>query len=179
MGGFLCERTTGDGSFHWSNCYYELWIRVLAGSDCLKLTWWICFLQTHIFWLHKTLTDGLEWCGLLWCFYQLFGLSFWRHLFTAEHPLLSKWCNVTFLQIWWRNNFIYILYVLRVSTFNALAKCSPLYLHICVSRRIYIFAVCQQDELIQLQLWATSICLLVFIEIIVCAINLEMWQCTL
>ncbi len=22
--------------------------------------------------------------GLLWCFYQLFGLSFWRHPFTAE-----------------------------------------------------------------------------------------------
>ncbi len=28
-------------------------------------------------------------CGLLRCFYQLFGLSFWRHPFTAEHPLLS------------------------------------------------------------------------------------------
>ncbi len=36
---------------------------------------------------------------LLWSFYQLFGLSFWRHPFTAEDPLLSKWCNVTFLQI--------------------------------------------------------------------------------
>ncbi len=35
-------------------------------------------------------------CGLLWCFYQLFGLSFWRHPFTAEDPL------VIFLQIWWR-----------------------------------------------------------------------------
>ncbi len=35
---------------------------------------------------------GVVWitCGLLWCFYQLFGLSFWRHPFTAEHPLLSK-----------------------------------------------------------------------------------------
>ncbi len=30
-------------------------------------------------------------CGLLWCFYQLFGLSFWRHPFTAEDPLVSKW----------------------------------------------------------------------------------------
>ncbi len=38
-------------------------------------------------------------CGLLWCFYQLFGLSFWRHPFTAEDPLVSKWWNVTFLQI--------------------------------------------------------------------------------
>ncbi len=45
------------------------------------------------------LIDGLEWCGLLWCFYQLFGLSFWRHPFTAEDPLVSKWWNDTFLQI--------------------------------------------------------------------------------
>ncbi len=44
---------------------------------------------------------GVVWitCGLLWCFYQLFGLSFWRHPFTAEHPLLSKWWHAAFLQI--------------------------------------------------------------------------------
>ncbi len=36
--------------------------------------------------------------GLLWCFYQLFGLSFWRHPFTAEDPFVSKWCNATVLQ---------------------------------------------------------------------------------
>ncbi len=41
-------------------------------------------------------------------FNQPFGLSFWRHPFTTEHPLLSKWCNATFLQIWWRNKLIYI-----------------------------------------------------------------------
>ncbi len=40
----------------------------------------------------------MDWSGL-WCFYQLFRLSFWRHPFTAEDPLLSKWCNATFLQI--------------------------------------------------------------------------------
>ncbi len=36
---------------------------------------------------------GVVWitCELLWCFYQLFGLSFWRHPFTAEHPLLRQW----------------------------------------------------------------------------------------
>ncbi len=39
--------------------------------------------------LHMMLIDGLEWCGLLWCFYQLFGLSFWWHPFTAEDPLVS------------------------------------------------------------------------------------------
>ncbi len=44
---------------------------------------------------------GVVWitCGLLWWFYQLFGLSFWRHPFTAEDPLVSKWCNSKFLQI--------------------------------------------------------------------------------
>ncbi len=37
-------------------------------------------------------------CQLLWCFYQVSELSFWRHPFTAENQLLSIWCNVTFLQ---------------------------------------------------------------------------------
>ncbi len=55
--------------------------------------------QTLSFWLLKMLIAGLEWSGLLWCIYQLFGLSFWRHPFTAEDPLVSKWCNATFLQI--------------------------------------------------------------------------------
>ncbi len=36
----------------------------------------------------------------MWCSYQLLELSFWRHPFTAEDPLLSKWCNATFLQIY-------------------------------------------------------------------------------
>ncbi len=38
-------------------------------------------------------------CGLLWCICQLFGLSFWWHPFTAENPLVSKWCNAKVLQI--------------------------------------------------------------------------------
>ncbi len=61
---------------------------------------------------------GVVWiaCGLLWCFYQLFGLSFWRHPFTAEDPLVSKWWNAMFL-IW--NKLIYILDSLRVSAFSA------------------------------------------------------------
>ncbi len=35
--------------------------------------------------------------GLLWCFYQLFGLSFWRHPFTAEDPLLRQWCDAVLM----------------------------------------------------------------------------------
>ncbi len=38
------------------------------------------------------------WTGLLLCFYQLFGLSFWRHPFTAEDPLACKSCNAKFIQ---------------------------------------------------------------------------------
>ncbi len=85
ISGFCCERTTGDQLFY-----------INYGLN--KMAWWICFLQTHSLLLHKMLTDGLEWCGL-WCFYQLFGLSFWRHPFTEEDPLVSKWYNAKFLQI--------------------------------------------------------------------------------
>ncbi len=77
--------------FHWRKHYYGLWI-----MDFMTIT-----------------------CGLLWCFYQLFGLSFWRHPFTAEHPLLRHWCRDTFLQTWWRNKLIYILDGLSVGTFLA------------------------------------------------------------
>ncbi len=65
------------------------------------------------------LTDGLKWCGLLWCFYQLFGLSFWRHPFTAEHPLLRQWDTDEVLQIWWRKKLIYISDGLRESKYLA------------------------------------------------------------
>ncbi len=41
--------------------------------------------------------------------------SFWRHPFTAEHPLMRHWCSATFLQTWWRNKLIYISDELRVS----------------------------------------------------------------
>ncbi len=57
-------------------------------------------------------------CGLLWCFYQLFGLSFWRHPFTAGDPLVCNWCNAKFIKIWWWNKLIYILDGLRVSAFS-------------------------------------------------------------
>ncbi len=79
------------------------------------------FVSYKHFSLPKMLIDGMERCGLLWCFYQLFGLSFWRHPFTAEDPLVTKWFYATFLQIcfWWRNKLMFILDGLRVSTFSA------------------------------------------------------------
>ncbi len=44
------------------------------------------FLQTHSFLLCKMLIAGLKSRGLL---YQLFGLLFWWHPFTADDPLVS------------------------------------------------------------------------------------------
>ncbi len=51
----------------------------------VKMSWWICL--TSIFSPHKMLIDGLESCGLLWRFYQLFGLSFWRHPFRGANDV--------------------------------------------------------------------------------------------
>ncbi len=116
-GWILMWETTGDALFHWRKRHYGLWTHILAGSNGLKIKT-SCFLQTQVLAsLDINWWTGVVWmtCGLLWCFYQLFGLSFWRHPFTAEHPLLRHWCNATFLQIWWRNKPIYILDDLRVS----------------------------------------------------------------
>ncbi len=64
-----------------------LWILDRCGSLKLKQLSDGFIPYKHSFSLHKTLIVVLEWCGVLWCFYQLFGLSFWRHPFTAEYPL--------------------------------------------------------------------------------------------
>ncbi len=99
--GFWRERTTGDGLFHRRKLCYRLWIYILARSDDLKLklSYWFFF-----FFLNMQLftSQDVKTCVLLWCFY-LFGLSFWRHPFTAEHQLVSKWGNARILQIWRRN----------------------------------------------------------------------------
>ncbi len=56
----------------------------------------------------NTLIYGQITCGLSWCLFKLFGLSYWRHPFTAEDPLVSKWCNSEFLQNIWLNKLITI-----------------------------------------------------------------------
>ncbi len=52
----------------------------------------------------------MDWSHVEYCdvFYQLFGLSFWRHPFTAEDLLISQWCNAKFLHIFftWRSKVI-------------------------------------------------------------------------
>ncbi len=93
------------------------WHRLLAIVKAFKLIqrrW-----STLSFSFHNTLIDGLKSCGFLSCFYQLLGLSFWRHPFTVKDPLVSKWCNTKFLQIYSNEETnIYILNGLRVCTFS-------------------------------------------------------------
>ncbi len=100
--------------FHWRKRYYGLWTHILV-KNILMLDLFQLLSSPDVNWW-----TGVVWitCGLLWCFYQLFGLSFWRHPFTAEHPLLRHWCRDTFLQIWWRNKLIYISEGLRTSQSN-------------------------------------------------------------
>ncbi len=57
------------------------------------------FITNISFSLYKMLIDGLKSCELLLCFYQQFGLLFWWHPFTAEDPLVSKWCHAILSKI--------------------------------------------------------------------------------
>ncbi len=116
-GGFWCGRTTKDGLFHWRKCYYELWTHALARSNGFnkKKNILMVYFVTNMKFVASQ--DINWWTGVVWII-VMFGLSFWRHPFTAEDPLVDKWCNATFLQMRWRNKLIYILDGLRGS------KCS-------------------------------------------------------
>ncbi len=59
----------------------------------------ICFLQAFFFSLLETLINGcVDYLWIIVMFYQLFGLAFWRHPFTAV-ALVRNCCNAKFLQI--------------------------------------------------------------------------------
>ncbi len=81
-----------------------LWIQILAKS----------VLMTDLFQLLSS--PDVNWWTVDYCDVFI-RLSFWRHPFTSEHPLLRHWCRDTFLQTWWRNKLILILDGLWVSTF--------------------------------------------------------------
>ncbi len=107
---FLPDQTRS--LFHWRKHYYGLFCPETT-TKCLNDE----FVTTLI-----DLWDINWWTGVVWIivmFHQMFGLSFWRHPFTAEHPLLRHWCRDTFLQTWWRNKLILISYGLSMSTFSA------------------------------------------------------------
>ncbi len=95
--------TTGDGLFFSLLEEVLLWI---MDSHFSQKQWFEVknILMMDLFLLSSQDVNwwtGVVWIiyGLLWCFYQLFGLSFWRHPFTAEDPLMREWWNATFLQI--------------------------------------------------------------------------------
>ncbi len=101
----------------WMMDFFLTNMQLLASQD---VNWW-----TGVVWIT---------CGLLWCFYQLFELSFWRHPFTAEDLLVSKQWNATLLykncklhtMTWYLHNFnlpyfVYLLaYLMDIVIFLAL-----------------------------------------------------------
>ncbi len=62
----------------------------------------------------------MDWSDVDYCdvFISCFDL-FWRHPFTAEDPLVSNWCNATFLQNCLDEETNYILDGLIVSKFSS------------------------------------------------------------
>ncbi len=71
-----------DGLFHWRKSYNGLWTEAKVYSENGFVSYK----------LYKTLIDGLYYylILLLVCFYQLLGLSFWRHPFTAEDLVIGE-----------------------------------------------------------------------------------------
>ncbi len=102
-------------------CTKNLYFRQNQQFDDKMSWWWICFLQPNSILVHKMWIDGLNWitCGLLWCFYQPFGLSIWRHPFTAEDLLVSNNVMLHFSKSVLMKKQIYILDSLRMSIFSA------------------------------------------------------------
>ncbi len=90
-------------SFHFHSLIFSL-----LASDKMTFS-----LEKAILWM-----EDFEW-WIEWSFYHLFDLSFLQNPFTAEDPLIRKWCNAKFLQICfrWINK---PLDGLRVSTFSFL-----------------------------------------------------------
>ncbi len=60
------------------------------------------------------------WSGVDYCDVFISCLdSFWRHPFTVEHPLVSKWYISPNL-FCWRNKLLFVLGDLRVNTFSGI-----------------------------------------------------------
>ncbi len=88
---------TGGG---WGETPPHMIVKRFGCTAIHKKALYKCIIHSFITWW-----TGVVWitCGLLWCFYKLFGLSFWRHPFTAEDPLVNKWWNATFLHRFHKN----------------------------------------------------------------------------
>ncbi len=94
-------------------------------------------ISIDVYYKHSDIVGYLQ---IIVMFYQLFGLSFWRHPFTAEDPLVSKWCDGKFIQICsdeetntstsclvWESTFSTFLYELFLLIVNIIAHINLLH----------------------------------------------------
>ncbi len=69
-----------------------------GGSSIMGYGLFLLWCYKHTFRLIRH--ELMDWRGVDYCDVFISSLdSFWRHPFTAEDPLVSKWYNATFLQI--------------------------------------------------------------------------------
>ncbi len=97
----------------------------------------------------------MDWTGVDYCDVFI-RLSFWRHPFTAEHPLMKHWCRGTFPQR--RNKLILIWDGLRVSTFSFSQRFSEYIYLYCIAK---LFVVVITDSVSQM----TSIAIMLYLPI--------------
>ncbi len=69
-----------------------------------NILWWICSLQTHSFCLLKMLTDGLDWCGLLVDYCDVF-ISCLDSYSDGTHSLQSIHCWVNDVMLYFSKSF--------------------------------------------------------------------------
>ncbi len=113
-------------------CYYLLWMHILARSDDLKLK---CLnggfanYKHTVFLLHKMLIDGLEWCGLLVDYCDVFISCLDSHSDgTHSLQMIHWWASDAMLDfsksvlMKKQTHLLYILDGLRVRTFSESKK---------------------------------------------------------
>ncbi len=107
-----CKMSMNELAFPVSHVCMHMWIDIKEAQSLVVafFDWKGCLTNM------QSDQTSFSFSGSLSCFYQLFGVSFWRHPFTAEYPLVQ---NAKFPKSWWRNKLIYILDDLRVHTFSA------------------------------------------------------------
>ncbi len=91
----FCWKCTHFQTIQDVSVYYMLCIK--QWGDVKNILMLDLLLTNTLFFISKVIHWWTEFmwiiCGLLWSFYQLFGLSFWRHPFAADYLLVSKWFN--------------------------------------------------------------------------------------
>ncbi len=93
VAGFWCERQQEMHFFTWGS--------IIMDYGLSQKQWFEVKNCAGFVFVFKMLTTGVVWIIVM--FLSAVWHSFWRHPFTAEHPLLRHWCSDTLLQTWWRN----------------------------------------------------------------------------